>query len=105
MEDKVATEARKRGPGPPQDYHVNTKSDDYKLMHQTIQSMRHCEAAVGGTNDNGFVAILFEWQARLPAHESPEMMVYSPKPPLWDSAASPRFYHRLGWIEVLDDIA
>ena len=69
MEDKVSKEAKRPGRGPPQDYHVNTTSDDYRLMHQTIQSMRQCEAAAGGKKDNEFVAILFEWQARLSLHD------------------------------------
>ncbi len=64
IEGKVGKEAEEPGPGFPQDYHINTKPDDYKLMDQTIQSMRHCEAAAGGTKESQFVAILFEWQAR-----------------------------------------
>ena len=61
IEEKVQNEAQAAGSKAPQDYGYNTKPSDYKLMHKTIQSMRHCEAAAEG---NEFVAILFEWQAR-----------------------------------------
>ena len=66
VEEKVQNEAGKPGPDNPQDDELYTKPFDFKLMHKTIRSMRHCEAAAAGSK---FVAILFEWQARLSLRE------------------------------------
>lgn len=67
IEEKVRKEAEKRGPGNPADQDYHTKPQDFRLMHKTIQSMRRCEATVAGEQAHlQFVAILFEWQARVP---------------------------------------
>ena len=65
IEEKVKTEAEKRGNDPGDDQFI-TMPQDFRLMHKTIQSMRRCEAAAKGQQTHmQFTGILFEWQARV----------------------------------------